>query len=100
MAKRPVNQLTLREMFSDAERITQKLIEHLDQGFLPKVRHLERLVRPTDTEAFAGDVLDVTVRNHADRVLESEVFTNQFVEELTDYCSEIDRSASRIVDEG
>jgi len=92
--------MTLREMFTDAERLTQKLIEHLDRGFLHQVGQLERLVRPTDTEAFASDVEDVSVRNLASRVLETEVFTDQISEELAEYCSAIDRSASRIVDEG
>ncbi len=100
MPERPVEQLTLREMFKDAERLTRDLIEHLDQGFHPKAHQLHRLVRPTDTEAFDARVEDVTVRNHVLRVLESEEYTEKLYEKLQQYYLAIDKVASRIVDEG
>ncbi len=95
-----MEQLTLREMFKDAERLTRDLVEHLDQGFFPKAHQLQRLVRPTDTEAYDSRVEDVTVRNHVLRVLESEDYTEQRYEKLQQYYHAIDNVASRIVDEG
>ncbi|MGE3315282.1 MAG: hypothetical protein AB7O26_09210 [Planctomycetaceae bacterium] len=101
MAGRPIQQQTLREMFVDAERLTRELIEHLDQGFLPKSHELERLVRPINGEPPGlNDLEDVTVRTQVARLLESDTFTDQVYESLNQYCVAIDNSTTRILTEG
>ena len=97
MAERPVNQLTLREKFIGAERLTRELTEHLEQGFIPKVHELIRLVQPLRTGAFPSDVQDLTVRNHSAAVLESENYTDQLWEKLEAHCQGVQSDVGRIV---
>ena len=42
--------MTLREMLTEAERLTRELGEHLDQSFIPKCHELSRLLRPINGE--------------------------------------------------
>ena len=57
MAERPIDQLTLREMFTDAEWVIRDLTEHLKQNLHPKSRALDELVRsyriPEERDAIA-----------------------------------------------
>lgn len=101
MVDRPIENLTLREMFIDSERLSRELIEHLDRGFLPRTHDLARLVRPVNGEPPDIDkVKDVTVRTHAASLLESEIFTEQVFEKINKYCAAIDSTVARIVSEG
>ena len=101
MAERPVGQLTLREMLTDAERMTRELGEHLDQAFIPKCHELTRLVRPINGEPpDVRSLEDVTVRTQAARILEVETFTDGLFEKLMKYCQAIDHSVGKIVSEG
>ena len=97
MVERSVEELTLRELFNDSQRLTRELIEHLDQGFLPKVRELTRLVRPAAGDPEYEHVEDITVRNHAARVLESEAFTQQLYIKVEQYYRAIDANLARVV---
>lgn len=97
--QRSIEQLTLRDMFTEAERLTRELTEHLEQGFNPKVSELLQLVRPTPSGAPASNVEDITVRNHVADVLDSENFTARLYKTLDVYLEGINRSASRIVGE-
>ena len=99
MLGRPVEQLTLRELFIDAERLTRELIEHVEQGFLPKAHSLEKLVRVGLEENALDDVRDVTVRNRASELLESEKFTGELCERAEKYFAAIDASVNRILEE-
>ena len=101
MVERPTGQLTLREMFVEAERLTRELIEHIDQGFLPKTHELARLIRPIHGDPPGLDVLeDVTVRTQASRLLETEAYTEEMFTRLGEFCRTIDSSVSRILTEG
>jgi len=97
MVDRPETQLTLRETFTEAERLTRELIEHLDQGFAPRAHQMVRLVRPTESEAHPANVTDVTIRNQSAQILESENFTEQISQKLEKYSTTIDDSVARIV---
>ncbi|MBT4867207.1 MAG: hypothetical protein HON53_19050 [Planctomycetaceae bacterium] len=96
MAERAVDQLTLRELFNDAERLTRELTEHIDQGFIPKSQALSRLVSPSPGDPGYDQIEDLTVRNQVAEVLKSEDFTNQLHEKLAEYYTAIERSVSRI----
>lgn len=97
MAERSVEQLTLREKFKGAERLSRELTEHLEQGFIPKVHELMRLVQPLRTGVFPTDVQDVTVRNHTAAVLESEQYSDQLWEKLEAHCVGVKNDVTRIV---
>lgn len=101
MAERPISQLTLREMLSEAERLTRELTEHLDQSFIPKCHELSRLVRPINGEPPDIRALeDVTVRTQAARILETENFTEAVFEKLANHSQAIDSAVHRIMSEG
>jgi len=99
MSERPIEQLTLREMFTETVRLTRELTEHLEQGFNPKVSELNQLARPTPSGAPASNVADVTVRNHVSSVLESDNYTDQGCRSLEKYFAAINKAVSRIVGE-
>jgi len=101
VAERPHQQLTLRQMLVEAERLTRELAEHLDQAFIPKCHELSRLLRPINGEPPDVRALeDVTVRTQAARILESETFTENLFEKLSEYCRTIDEAVSRVASEG
>jgi len=89
--------LSLRDMFKESDKVVRDLTEHLDRGFYPKIRQLSRLVRPTETEPFEPGVEDVTVRSHVKSVLDSELYTDQLYQKLSQYSDAINTSVSRIV---
>jgi hypothetical protein len=96
MAERDVNNLTLRELFNSAERLTRELIEHLEQGFLFKSRSLARLVAATPGEPEYEQIEDLTIRNQVDDLLKSEDFTEQLYRRLEQYYRAIDENVTRI----
>ena len=95
MAERPVAQLTLRELFTNAERLAREIIEHLEQGFIPKIHNLDRLVRAQ--EEGADEVLDVTVRNTAAAALSSDEFSQKLLARMNEYLVAIDNAIERQV---
>jgi hypothetical protein len=101
MVERTLQQMTLREMLIEAERLTRELAEHLDQAFIPNCHELARLVRPINGEPPDVRALeDITVRTQAARILESESFTETIFEKLSEYCRAIDVAVSRATSEG
>lgn len=97
MAGPPIQQMTLRELLTESERLARELIEHLERGFIPRVRSLGTLVRPTPTGSFATDIEDVSVRNSVAEVLAGDEFTEEICERLSACCDAIEREGRRIV---
>jgi hypothetical protein len=101
MVERSAQQMTLREMLSEAERLTRELGEHLDQSFIPKCHELSRLLRPINGEPpDLRAIEDVTVRTQTARILETENFTESLFERLAEYSRTIDEAVGRITTEG
>lgn len=96
MFERPVEQLTLREKLIDAERLTHELIEHLEQGFLPKAASLGKIAKAGLDEHPVEPVGDLTIRTRASELLESEQFTHQLSEKLSRYIEGIDQGMTQI----
>ncbi|MFN0199309.1 MAG: hypothetical protein ACKVT0_21375 [Planctomycetaceae bacterium] len=95
---RTVESLTLREKFTEGERLVRDLIEHLERGFLPKVDNFRRLV---DLKVTAIDqVEDNTIRNQASGLIESDQYTEILVERLSLVLNAITSETSRMVNEG
>jgi hypothetical protein len=97
LTERPLDQLTLRELFSNSEKLARELIEHLDKGFVPKVRHLHEMVQGDNPAA--AEVLDVTVRNHAATVLAGDDFSQGLCAKMDEYLSAIEHALSRHIDQ-
>ncbi len=90
--------MTLREVFVHADRFTRELVEHLEQGFMPKAESLVNLVRPTPDGSPAKNVKDITIRNQVSSLLESENFTEQLSLKLKNFCDVIEKNTSDIID--
>ena len=95
MPGRQIEQLTLVDMFKEADQVARGLIDHIERGFLPKVRDLERLVRPNPSSPGQSDVTDVRVRNYASSVLASDDFTHEQCQKLDEYLRAIEKEVTR-----
>lgn len=97
MPKRRLEDMTLREKFTGAERMCRELVDHLERGFAPRAKSLVKLVRPEkDGTEIDMDVEDVTVRNHAALVVESDDFARALYEKLGEYLAAIEESVGKL----
>lgn len=87
MAERPLEQMPLRELFVHIEHQARDLAEHLELNFLPKLQALDESVQPKNENQ---EVRDITVRNRAAQVLESDKFTLQMLQKMHDCLNAID----------
>lgn len=83
---RPIEQLTLRELFTQTERLTRELIEHLEQGVLPKIQTLEQLVNEKDFD----QVNDMTIRNQAASVLQADEYSRVLSHKMDEHLQGIE----------
>jgi hypothetical protein len=97
MAERPIEELTLREMFTNSESLVRDLIEHLSKSFHPKSRALAELVRSSNVPAERDAVSDGSVRTHVSTLLASDDYSQAFFQKLDRYLQAIeDRSHEAI----
>ena len=92
MAERPVEQLTLRDMFTNAEWLVRDLAAHLNQAFRPKSRALIELVQtriPEERDA----IPDSTVRSNMAAILSSDDYSQTLFQKLDRYLAAIDERA-------
>ncbi len=90
----PSSELTLRERVVAAIRTNRELIEHLDQGFIPKVHALRRASRPAQSDADnAGDKL---VHSEAGTVMEADHFTVGVYQRLIAHCESIREAVQNV----
>lgn len=99
MSDRSSKNLTLRELFTAAERQARELVTHLDLNFQSKLKSLERLVKPSKNAEDRAKVADVTIRNHVSQLLESEAYAAKLYTQLDDYAKAIDEQVNRIIEE-
>ena len=84
--------IPLRDLCKDAERLTREVIDHLENNLIPKSQELYNLVMPDSPFAESGErVEDITVRNQAATLQGSQEFAEQFFEKTSQYLAEIDR---------
>lgn len=87
-----LDSIPLRDLCKEAERLTREVIDHLENNLIPKSQELHNLVKPDSPFAEAGEpVKDITVRNQAATLIESQGFTEQIFRKSSQYFSEIDR---------
>jgi hypothetical protein len=93
MAERPIDQLTLREMFTNAESLLRDLVEHLDKSFHPKSRTLDELVRSYNVPDERDAISDAAIRTQVSTLLSSDDYSQAFFQKLERYLEAIaDRS--------
>jgi len=90
MAERPIEQLTLREMFTNAESMVRDLVEHLDKSFHPKSRALGELVRSYNVSDERDAISDSAIRTHVSTLLSSDDYSQAFFQKLDRYFQAIE----------
>lgn len=87
----------LRDLCKEAERITRELVDHLERHLIPRTQELHELVRPESPFARSGQhIEDITVRNSVSALLESQSFSEELFEKANQYFNAIDRSLLQI----
>lgn len=97
---RSIESMTLRDKCREANRVIRELIDHLDQGFLPKVQELQRLSRAREQKFDPSQIRDVTIRTHAAAILEAEQYTIKLDEEAKQLFTAIAREVDHVVNTG
>jgi hypothetical protein len=82
MAERPIEQLTLRDIFSEAEWLIRELSEHLQQSFEPKARSLGESVRSYKIPEERDAIADSTVRTQAAALIASDDYAQTLIQKL------------------
>ena len=90
MAERPIEQITLRDMFTNTEWLIRDLSEHLKQSFHPKSQALEELVRSYQIPDERDGIADTAVRTHVAALLDSDDYSQILIEKLDRYLTAID----------
>lgn len=97
MAKdRPVQQLTYREKIRDATHLARELIDHAGQSMLPRLAELQSHLAPRSHHS-VDDVEDITIRNSANAVLESERYLTQLRSRMEELGLAIVAESNRIL---
>ena len=91
-----LSDLPLRDVCKEAERLTRELVDHLENNLIPRTRELHELVKPDSIESSGDGVKDVTVRNQAANLLESQDFTEQLFSKTRQYFETIDQSVGNM----
>ena len=92
MTERPIEQLTLRDMFTNAEWLLRDVVAHLNQAFRPKSRAVIELVQvrlPEERDA----IPDSTVRSQMATLLASDDYSQKLFQKLDSYLAAIDERA-------
>lgn len=97
---RSIEGMTLRDKCREANRLVRELIDHLDQGFLPKVQELQKAARGREPKYDPAQIRDVTIRTHAAAILEAEQYTIKLDEEARLLFTAIDREVDQMVNTG
>jgi hypothetical protein len=97
--ERPIEQLTLRELFGNTEWLVRELNEHLEQSFLPRVRTVIEVVSSFDKPAERDEIADSTVRSRMAALLASDDYSQKLISRLEQHFSAIDEKARRAVEQ-
>jgi hypothetical protein len=97
MAERPIEDLTLREMFSNAEWLIRDLTEHLQQSFYPRSRSLLDLVRTFNNPAELDAVPDGTVRSQVAALLGSDEYSQTLFQKLDRHLAAIEERSQTAI---
>ena len=97
MAERPIEQLTLREMFTNAESLIRDLQDHLQNSFHPKSRAAQELVRSHNIPSERDAISDSTVRHHVAELLGSDDYSETLIKKLDHYLAAIEERSREAI---
>jgi len=61
--------MTLQDKVKNSELLVREMIEHLELGFLPKLKNLQKISRVSNNLSQLEEIADLTIRNHVVQVL-------------------------------
>lgn len=93
MAERPIEQLTLRDMFTNAEWLLRDVMAHLNQSFRPKSRAVHELVRSYHLPEERDAIPDSAVRSNMAALLSSDDYSRTLFQKLDRYLGAIEERA-------
>jgi hypothetical protein len=97
MADRPIDQLSLRDLFTNAEWLIRDLSEHLKRSFQPKSQALAELVSPDITPEQREAIADTAVRSQAAALLTSDDYSQTLLDKLDRYLTGIDERSQAAI---
>jgi hypothetical protein len=93
-----MDQLTLQQKLSEAEKLVRDLIDHLEHGAIPKMHVLRRTANPAVESEDVAEVTDMTVRTAVENVLNSGKFTDQISSQLGSYLAAISKEVEQLLE--
>jgi hypothetical protein len=90
VAERPIEEMTLREMFTSAESLIRDVEDHLHNSFLPKSRATREKVRSNSVHSEQEFISDTTVRTHVAELLSSDDYSETLITRLNNYLAAIE----------
>lgn len=103
MAKdRPIAQMTYREKIRDATHLARELIDHVGQSMLPRLAELQSQLKPRthhkERDKDRGEEIeDLTIRNSATTVMESNHYTQQLSARMEELGQAIVAESNKVV---
>lgn len=98
MAERPIDDLTLREMFTNAEGLIRDLSGHLKQSFQYQSGALNEVVKSYKSAAERDAIPDATIRTNAAALLSSDDYSQVLFEKLDRYLTAIKHRSQVAID--
>ena len=93
MKARPIHRWTLRELLNGSERICREITEHLNSDYLPRVKEVERLLRPHKHRKV--ELSDRTVANAVSHQEKAEGYAAELISQLEEILAAIHTYAER-----
>ncbi|MBL4886075.1 MAG: hypothetical protein JKY95_16275 [Planctomycetaceae bacterium] len=93
-----ITNMTLRDKLNEAERMMRELMDHLDNGFIPKARSLSRTLQESDNDVTL--VSDMTVRQQSAELIDSNRFSEKLYGKIGKLLVAIDEDVNSITSPG
>ncbi len=91
-----ISNMTLRNKLNEAERLMRELMDHLDNGFIPKTRSLSRSLQEHGNKVSL--ISDTTVRQQAAEIIDSNRYSEQLYKKVGELLTSIDEDVSSITE--
>lgn len=92
--KESVESMTLREKLTEADRLLREMVDHLENGFIPKTRLLSRALQEHQNNTV--QLSDTAVRQQAAEVIDTNRFTERLYGKVEALLLSIDRDVNEI----
>ena len=92
-----IESMTTQEKVKNTELLVRELIQHLEMGFLPKLKKLSKVTRLGRANSKLEEIGDLTIRLHVSQVTESERFTESIHERLIEFIEALEIDMQNVV---